>query len=84
MGYGSSPIQWDDYSVVMSASGLLVLCLEPYCTRMLSGCNKQKRVRLSTLVDRTLQMLVMLLCLKLLIVVARTYVLRISGTVFII
>ena len=32
----------------------LVLCLEPYCTRMLSGCNRHKRVRLSTLVDRTL------------------------------
>ena len=45
MGYCSSPIQRDDYSVVMSAWGLLVFSLEPYCTRMLSGCNRQKRVR---------------------------------------
>ena len=54
MGYCSSPIQRDEYSVVISSWRLLVFCLEPYRTRMLSGCNRHKHVRLSTLVDRTL------------------------------
>ena len=51
------PVQYNGMttrSVVMSAWGLLEFSLEPYCTSMLSGCNRHKRVRLSTLVDRTL------------------------------
>ena len=44
---GMTPRWW-------SAWRLLVLGLEPYCTRMVVGCNRHKRVRLSTLVDRTL------------------------------
>ena len=47
---GMITLLWSDHGTCW----WLVLCFEPFCTHMLSGCYGHKRVGLFTLVDRTL------------------------------